>query len=295
MPDPFHPDLRRHRRLPKGALTRRRLRLARLAIRLIPQGKPRPEVVRVDEHASVRVFRPASGATGAGFLWIHGGGMVLGVAKQDDRLCRRIADELGITVVSVEYRLAPEHPFPAPFDDCYAALRWLAAQPGVERVAVGGASAGGGLAAGVAIAARDRGEVDLACQVLVYPMIDDRSSDCEVDETNFRLWNRASNRFGWKAYLADATEVSPYAAPARVVDVGHLPPTWVGVGTNDLFHAEDLAYAERLQASGVPVHTEVVPGAYHGFDGVEMGAAVSKAFTASAVGFLGRHLQRGQD
>jgi acetyl esterase/lipase len=292
-PDPFHLDLRLHRRLPRGGpSTIRRVKLLRLATRVLPSGRPRPDVVAIGEHVSVRLFRPASNTTGGGLVWIHGGGMVIGVAKQDDALCRRIADELGATVASVEYRLAPEHPFPAPLDDCYAALQWLSLQPGIERVGVGGASAGGGLAAGVALAARDRGAIDLACQLLVYPMIDDRSGDGSgADESSFRLWNGASNRFGWAAYLGGATEISSYAAPTRASDLSGLPPTWIGVGTNDLFHDEDVSYAERLRAAGVPTQLEVVPGAYHGFDAVERRAAVSKTFIGSAVAFLGDHLR----
>ena len=288
----FHPDLRLPRFLPKAMVTPRSLRAIRLGVRLLPtRGRPRPDVVPVNAAVSVRVFRPASGGDGRALLWIHGGGMVIGAAKMDDVYCRRIARGLGITVASVDYRLAPEHPYPLPLEDCYAALQWLAAQPGTSRIAVGGASAGGGLAAGVTLAARDRGEVEVAAQLLVYPMIDDRSGvRTDVDDSVFRLWNRASNRFGWSAYLRGLDDVPAYAAPARAEDLAGLPPTWIGVGTHDLFHDEDVTYAERLRAAGVDVRLEVVPGAYHGFNAVEPGAQVTRDFDGSATRFLGEVL-----
>jgi acetyl esterase/lipase len=202
---------------------------------------------------------------------------VIGTAQQDDRLCRRFSSRLGLTVASVDYRLAPEHPYPAPLEDCYSALAWLAALPSVnpERVAIGGASAGGGLAAALALLARDRGEITPAFQALAYPMLDDRSSATR-ENRNYRLWNTRSNRFGWTAYLGDADPQD--AVPGRRDDLGGLPPAWIGVGTHDLFHDEDLAYAQRLTDAGVPCHVEVVPGAFHGFDQVLPKAQVSQQF-----------------
>jgi len=236
------------------------------------------EVITLDSGASFRLFRPV-GVTEPtpALLWIHGGGYVIGTAQQDDRLCRRFSTRLGITVASVEYLLAPEHPYPAPLEDCYSALTWLAGLPAVdrERVAIGGASAGGGLAAALALLARDRGEVTPTFQVLAYPMLDDRSS-ATAESPNYRLWNTRSNHFGWTAYLGDA---DPQAAvPGRRDDLSGLPPAWIGVGTHDLFHDEDLAYAERLRNAGVPCHVEVVPGAFHGFDLVVPKAQVSQRF-----------------
>jgi acetyl esterase/lipase len=156
---------------------------------------------------------------------------VLGTAAQDDLLCRRFVDNLGITVGSVDYRLAPEHPYPAPLEDCYTALTWLAGLPGVDgdRIAIGGASAGGGLAAALALLARDRAELTPVFQVLVYPMLDDRTVGRHLDDPGHRLWNATSNRFGWTSYLGG---VDPDAAvPARRTDLAGLPPAWVGVGT----------------------------------------------------------------
>jgi acetyl esterase/lipase len=222
------------------------------------------EVITLGSGVGVRLFRPADPGRAPALLWIHGGGYVIGSAEMDDQLCARFSQRLGITVASVEYRLAPEHPYPAALQDCYAALTWLAGLSGVDpaRVAIGGASAGGGLAAALALWARDHGFTP-AFQLLVYPMLDDRSA-MTADKTGYRLWNPRANRFGWSAYLGDADP--RVAVPARRDDLSGLPPAWIGVGSNDLFHDEDLAYAERLTAAGVPCEVEVVPGAFHGFD-----------------------------
>jgi acetyl esterase/lipase len=236
------------------------------------------ESITLDSGAGIRLFRPAGVTDPApALLWIHGGGYVLGTAQMDDALCRRFSRRLGITVASVDYRLAPEHPYPTPLEDCYAALTWLAGLPAVQkdRVAIGGASAGGGLAAALALLARDRGVITPAFQVLVYPMLDDRSA-AAAENSGYRLWNASSNRFGWEAYLGRADR--QVAVPARRDDLNGLPPAWLGVGTHDLFHDEDLAYAQRLMAAGVPCQVEVVPGAFHGFDIVASKAAVSQRF-----------------
>lgn len=239
------------------------------------------EVLILESGIGIRLFRPI-GVTGVGpaLLWIHGGGYVAGSAKQDDRICRAFSSRLGITVASVEYRLAPEHPYPAPLEDCYSALTWLAGLPAVdrERIVIGGASAGGGLAAALALLARDRGEVTPTFQLLAYPMLDDRSS-ATADNPNYRMWNPRANRFGWTAYLGNADP--RVAVPARHDDLSGLPPAWIGVGTNDLFLDEDLAYAERLNSAGVPCQVEVVPGAFHVFDLWAPKAQVSQRFFGS--------------
>jgi acetyl esterase/lipase len=220
-------------------------------------------------------------------LWIHGGGLIFGRPEQGHALCSRWADELGLLVVSVDYRHAPEHPFPAALDDCYTALRWMhdeAEALGVDpdRVAVGGDSAGGHLAAAVSQMARDRGGPAIRFQLLEYPMLDDRTV-LRADHENlvFFLWSQASNRFGWTSYLGHAPgehEDRPYAVPARMEDLEGLPPAWVGVGELDLFHDEDVEYARRLQAAGVPCELDVVPGMYHGADAGVPGSPTSKAF-----------------
>jgi acetyl esterase/lipase len=185
-----------------------------------------------------------------------------------------------MTVASVDYRLAPEHPYPAALKDCYAALTWLARLPAVDpaRVAIGGASAGGGLAAALAMLGRDRGQLTPVLQLLAYPMLDDRSAQLPANP-NYRLWTPGSNRFGWTSYLRDADPRD--AVPARHVDLSGLAPAWIGVGTLDLFYAEDLDYAERLRQAGVPCHMETVPGAFHGFDMLVPKTPVAQTFFAS--------------
>ena len=268
------------------------LPVIRLVTRRMWQRVPKDvEALTLPSGVGVRLYRP-TGATGTGsaLLWIHGGGYVIGHPGQDDVLCRRYAQRLGVTVASVDYRLAPEHPYPVPVEDCYSALTWLAALPSVDpgRVAIGGASAGGGLAAALAFFARDRGEVAPAAQLLVYPMLDDRTVHRRMDKPGLRLWNHSNNKFGWSAYLGDADP--EVAVPARRTDLSGLPPAWMGVGTFDLFHDEDLAYAERLKAAGVPCDVEVVKGAFHGFDGIVPKAEVSQAFFNSQCAMLRRAL-----
>jgi acetyl esterase/lipase len=279
----FHPDLRRLARFaPRGLIGPRSLRLIRTLSSLAPgKSLDSVEALTLGSGVGVRLHRPIDvDQPGPALVWIHGGGYVIGTAQQDDALCHRFASKLGITVASVDYRLAPEHPYPAPLEDCYSALTWLADLPAVDstRVAIGGASAGGGLAAALALLARDRGEVTPTLQLLAYPMLDDRSGS-GPENPNYRMWNPKSNRFGWASYLGNADP--QVAVPARHDDLSGLPPAWIGVGTHDLFHDEDLAYAERLTAAGVACQVEVVEGAFHGFDLVLPKAAVSQAFFAS--------------
>ena len=208
----FHPDLTRARFTPRTSATRGNRRLLR-ALTRIGRGRAPKHGERVDlgDGVTVRVHRPA--ATDArtrrpAILHLHGGGLIIGSATQGDPLCRRVADELGVVAASVDYRMPPEHPYPTPLEDCYAALRWLAAQPDVDpaRIAVIGESAGGGLAASLGLLARDRGEVALAGQVLAYPMLDDRTDESAAAHPRMlRLWNGPSNRLGWGMYLGAGT------------------------------------------------------------------------------------------
>ncbi|GLY90788.1 alpha/beta hydrolase [Actinoallomurus iriomotensis] len=208
---------------------------------------------------------------GAALLWIHGGGTIIGRPEADHELCARIARDVGVVVVSTRYRLAPEHPFPAGFDDCFAALRWLhddGAGLGVDpaRVAVGGASAGGGLAAAVVQRACDEA-VPVAFQLLVYPMLDDRTAlRRDHQGRGDLLWTPRSNTYAWTCYLGHeprAGEPRPYAAAARREDLTGLPPAWIGVGDLDLFYDEDVDYARRLREAGVRADLRVEPGMYH--------------------------------
>jgi acetyl esterase/lipase len=294
----FHPDLARIASyLPRRPVTPWTLSLIRGATRLMNRHTPTDiEVLTTTSGARVRLHRPPDAdASAPALLWIHGGGYLIGSAAQDDALCRRFARRLGITVAAVDYRLAPEYPYPIALEDCYAALTWLTRLPTVDpaKVAIGGASAGGGLAAALALLARDRGDVDVAAQLLVYPMLDDRSGARPgLDDPRHRLWDQTANVHGWTSYLGDADP--NVAVPARREDLAGLPPAWIGVGTVDLFHDEDLAYAERLTAAGVPCDVEVVPGAFHGFDGVAAKAVVSRDFSASQVAWLGAALTQRQ-
>lgn len=233
-------------------------------------------------------------------LHIHGGGYILGSAQLYQPQLARLADRLGAVIVSVNYRLAPETPFPGAIEDCYAALRWLAASADElavdhERIVVAGESAGGGLAAALAILARDRGEVALAGQMLVFPMLDDRTGstlDVGPHAGEF-IWTRAANRFGWEALLGHAPgtgAVSPYAAAARCEDLSGLPPAFLAVGDLDLFLEENLEYARRLARAGVPLELRVYAGAVHGFMLVE-DSRLAKAFSADQLAAYRRFLK----
>jgi acetyl esterase/lipase len=244
-----------------------------------PKGGPdvRVRIYRADDQPSKL---PA-------LFWIHGGGYVMGDIDYDDRLMTQMVKRIGCVAASVDYRLAPENPFPAPVEDCYAGLKWLfahAAEFDVEpsRIAIGGPSGGGGLTAGLALMVRDRKEVPVVLQLLIYPMIDDRNvTPASHAITDPRVWNRESNRLGWKAYLGrdgGGADVSPYAAATRATDLTNLPPAYISVGTLDLFVDENIEYAQRLIQAGVATELHVYPGAFHGFDMFAPSARVSKQF-----------------
>lgn len=290
--DEIHPDLRRVARFtPRHIVHPWSLPILRRLSRAGRSSNDDVDVLDLPGGAGARLYRPAGADSPTpALLWIHGGGYLLGSPEQDDALCRRYVQRLGITVAAVRYRLAPEHPYPIPLEDCYRVLTWLAGLPGVDadRIAIGGASAGGGLTAALSFLARDRGEVTPVLQVLSYPMLDDRTVDPALDHPGFRLWNTRSNRFGWTSYLGGADP--DVAVPARRTDLVGLAPAWLGVGTLDLFCAEDLAYAARLTAAGVACEVHEVPGAFHGFDGLVPKAAVSQAYFDSTCASLHRAL-----
>jgi acetyl esterase/lipase len=296
-----HPDLRR---APLAAIPfhwRWALPFWRWATGL---ARPVPRAgVDVVDHAEagvpVRVYRPQTGASGAALVWLHGGGLMVGRPAMDDGRCVAWARDLGLVVVSADYRLAPEHPFPAALDDAHAAWTWLqgaAGGLGVDpaRVAVGGASAGAGLAACLAQRLHDVGGVQPAAQLLVYPMLDDRTAARrDLDGAGYLVWSHRSNRAGWSAYLGrdpGAPEVPAYAAAARRGDLSGLPPAWIGVGTLDLFLDEDRAYAARLEAAGVATELCEVPGVPHGFDALAPDVPLTRAFMARQTEFLRVHL-----
>jgi acetyl esterase/lipase len=249
--------------------------------RHVPGPKDDPDVV-------VRIYRPTEN-TGVlpALLWIHGGGYILGDIEQDDISSKEMTLAGQCVTVAVEYRLAPENPFPAPLEDCYAALKWLAkntAELGVDakRIAIGGGSAGGGLAAGLALLARDRGEVDVMFQFLIYPMIDDRNTLPASDVLPDSLfWTRESNKIGWRSFLGcepGGDNVSCYAAAARTDNLERLPPAYIAVGEIDLFAQEDIEYARRLIDAGVCTELHVYPGGCHAFDMMAPEAVISRQF-----------------
>ena len=227
---------------------------------------------------SIRVYEAEKrvGSTPA-LLWIHGGGYVVGDVELDDLLCRQMALAGECVVTQVNYRLAPEHPYPVPLEDCYTTIKWLVTREDElnidrSRICVGGASAGGGLSAGLALLARDRGEIQLAWQLLLYPMIDDRNTELPSETLPETLiWTRNNNHYGWRAYLGHepgSKDVEPYAAAAKADNLEGLAPAFIGTGDLDLFAEESLEYAKKLVAAGVPTEVHMYPGAPHAFDGI---------------------------
>jgi len=251
-----------------------------------------------DADVRLRIYTPEVRRDSVAVLyWMHGGGHVMGELGQDDRLLCEIVEVTGAICVSVDLRWSPEAPYPASLDDSLAGLYWVhdhAAELGIDptRIVVGGASSGGGLAAGLALRNRDEQRVDLGGQILICPMLDDRQRPDSADVDHPLVWNRASNRIAWQAYLRETPgdDVPPYAAPARAANLGGLPRTWIAAAGLDLFVDEDLDYARRLIAAGVPTELHVYPGAMHGFDLFAPHAAVSQRFLAERTAALQRFL-----
>jgi acetyl esterase/lipase len=257
--------------------------------RLVPGPDGEPDI-------SVRIYRPVAAAgTLAGIYYIHGGGMILGNVEGEDAAATSICDLVGAVVVSVEYRLAPEHPHPAPVEDCYAGLAWTARHAGElgidpARLALYGGSAGGGLAIATALLARDRGFPALCFQMPIYPMIDDRNETASSHEiSDIGIWDRAGNIEAWKWYLGDG-QPDQYAAPARAENLAGLPPTFIDVGTVDLFRDEDIEFARRLMQAGVPTELHVHPGAYHASENFAADAELSRRIWAHRIAALRRAL-----
>jgi acetyl esterase/lipase len=268
-----------------------------------------PEEVVTDDHLvaaadghqiMVRIYRPRARVGMSPCLyWIHGGGLVLGSVAMDDAWCAEIVERLGIVVAAVEYRLSPASPYPVPLDDCAAGLDWLFASCDAlgldpDRIAVGGGSAGGGLAASLALRLRDRGGRQPCFQVLRYPMLDDRNTTASSHAvTDLRVWNRASNLIAWQAYLgssAGTSDVSPDAAAARATNLSGLPPAIITVGELDLFVDEDIDYAVRLLAAGVSTELHVYANCVHGSDVLVPHAEASQRWKRDELDALTRAL-----
>lgn len=256
------------------------------------------QVPGVDSDPDVRVkmYTPAGlPANAPALVWIHGGGMVLMSADGDDFQCAMNALNHNCLVASVDYRLAPETAAPGLVNDCYAAFRYVAenaAELGIDanRIVIGGASAGGGLAAGTALFARDQGGPQPSAQLLVFPMLDHRNetaSSHAIEDT--RVWNRAANLAAWEAYLG-GQPATIYSSPSICTDLRGLPPAYINVGTFDMFMDEDIAYATALNRDGVACELHVYPGAFHGSQGFVVDHPTSQRWVADEQAFLARAL-----
>lgn len=282
-------------------------RAAMVELSIVPEASSHPDV-RIQEFripgggnaaASIRclLFTPTEPAPAAALLHVHGGGFVMGSPEMDAARNIELVRATRCAILSVDYRLAPEHPHPAGLEDCHAALVWLASQAEVlrfprARIGVIGESAGGGLAAGLALLARDRRSVELACQVLIYPMLMPPAQSLDASVRDARagryIWTRASNEFCWSAYLPDAAAGAATMA-GLAADVSGLPPTFLAIGELDLFVHDNLAYVSRLLAAGCSVEAHLYPGAIHGFDRM-VDAPVSVRYSRDLARFIVRHL-----
>lgn len=270
---------------------------------LLPLLLPKPKTpagisiqqLKTPSGLNLRTYTPAGAKTRSALLYIHGGGMMIGSPAMDDVLLATTASELDIVIVSPDYKLAPENPYPAAVDDCHSAWTWLQSnlselQIDGDRIAIGGESAGGGLAAGLVLRLHDEGGPQPVAQWLFCPMLDDRTAlDRSLDEVDHFVWNNKMNLVGWSSYLGKTLgtdQVPAYAAPARRTNLSGLPKTWIGVGDVELFFEEDKAYANKLSAAGVPCELDVVSGAPHAFEGLAPDSQLAKDYLARAKGWL---------
>jgi acetyl esterase/lipase len=249
-----------------------------MLLKIIPKQKVIDGVLieeRKLENAGIRIYKPEGKLSGAGLLFIHGGGFIIGTAAMMDRICAKWAQDLKLLVVSVGYHLAPKYLFPYALDDCFESWQWLLCEAQVlgidtNRIAIVGQSAGGGLAASLAQRILDEGGIQPAAQALFYPMIDDRTAARrELDSIKHRVWNNKCNRAGWSAYLGQPPgepKVPQYAVPSRRDNLAGLPPTWIGIGEIDLFYDECCQYSMRLNEAGVRCQLHVAPMAPHAFE-----------------------------
>ncbi|MBQ3456423.1 MAG: alpha/beta hydrolase [Synergistaceae bacterium] len=263
---------------PRRVINLETLPALRKALTIPPEALPTNERVNarneiIGSNLRVRVYSPNTAMKEyPALLWIHGGGHIMGTPEGNEDLSLRIADELGFIVVAPDYRLSPEHPYPAGLEDCYAALVWMTENLPVrkDRVAVAGQSAGGGLTAAVVLLARDKKYPAIHFQMPLYPMLDHRNitqSSYQINDP--RAWGRDFNVFAWNLYLGGVNaDVPAYASPSMAKDLSGLPPAYIMVGTLDPFRDEDIEYAQRLMEAGVPVELHVIPGATHGFEAI---------------------------
>lgn len=304
---PVHPELAAaYRWAPNYPVNRWTLPLVRLLLKAWAARQRPVDGVEVREFsgdgAHVRVYQGSrqSRPEPAALLWFPGSiGFCAGTLSMDDARCSATALDLGITVCAADYRLAPEHPFPAALEDCHAAWNWLQRNADrldvdPERVGLIGGTSGGTLAASLAQRLRDHAGVQPAAQVLVFPMLDDRPrARHELDRVPYKVTGNSFLRFAWSSYLgtsAGAAQLPDYAVPARCSDLRALPPTWIGVGTLDPLLAENLDYARRLREADVPTHLEVVDGAPAVFTTQAPHADVTRQFLESSAEHVRREL-----
>jgi acetyl esterase/lipase len=304
----IHPELRKATAsFPKLPVTSR---LGRAITRsLLPLLLPRiktPTGIPISKEKTaggldLRIYTPTGSKNRAAMLYIHGGGMMIGSPAMDDALLASTASELDIVIVSPDYRLAPENPYPSAIDDCNEAWHFMlnnAAKLEIDtkRIAIGGESAGGGLAAGSVLRIHDEGGTQPIAQWLFCPMLDDRTAlDRTLDDVNHFIWDNKLNLAGWTSYLGaqiGANDVSAYAAPARRKDLKGLPKAWIGVGDIELFYEEDRKYAEALQAAGVDCELDVVAGGPHAFEGLAPKTPVSIDYVSRAKAWLKKALMK---
>lgn len=276
----------------------------RRALAVDPKKLPHDDDVHVDDvmligrdvpDLRVRIYRPATNQKQyPAILWTHGGGHILGSPELYEGLLLRMAKEIDCIIVAPDYRLAPEHPYPADVEDCYAALTWMTNKKKSrlpikkDRVAIVGDSAGGGLAVAVAMKARDEKGPEVCFDMPLYPQLDyTDTTESSYQITDPRVWNRSANQFAWNAYLGrNKQNVEPYASPAHASNLEGMPPTYIMIGTLDMFRDEAIDYSQRLMNAGVPVELRVVPGAFHAFNTLLADNPLSLRVTDEFIGVL---------
>jgi acetyl esterase/lipase len=270
---------------------------------LLVEPEPDPRVTTEDRviagpagDQAIRIYRPkTAGPKAPALVYIHGGGMIMGSISGEAALTQMFCAEANVVVISVDYRKAPENPYPAGADDCYSAAQWVFANAAEldidpDNIGIYGGSAGGGLALAVVLMARDRGSMKFKYMMPIYPMIDDRNETSSTHEvTEVGIWDRSGNIEAWAWYLG-GKPADGYAAPARMEDVSGLPPAYIDVGEMDAFRDEDIAFAQRLMQAGVPCELRIYPGAYHASEVFAPEAELSKRIWAGRVDALKRFI-----